>query len=130
MALSFQVIEKLYRERWGREDGVGCIILSPTNDLAQQIFEVFKNVKGSHDFTAGAIVGKRKGIELEKEHINSLNILVCTPGRLVQHFNETPNFDCSQLQVTRLLLCSMIIANNNFGDLGNLKCSVFFFLFC
>ncbi|KAG2637342.1 hypothetical protein PVAP13_2NG514100 [Panicum virgatum] len=36
---------------------------------------------------------------MEKEHVNSLNILVCTPGRLVQHFNETANFDCSQLQI-------------------------------
>ena len=37
---SLQVLEKLYRERWGPEDGVGCIILSPTNDLAGQIFKV------------------------------------------------------------------------------------------
>ncbi|TKW35008.1 hypothetical protein SEVIR_2G343100v4 [Setaria viridis] len=99
LAFVIPVIEKLYRERWGPEDGVGCIILSPTNDLAQQIFEVIKDVEEFHNFSAGAIVGKRKGIELEKEHINSLNILVCTPGRLVQHFNETPNFDCSQLQM-------------------------------
>jgi len=99
-----QVIEKLYRERWGPEDGVGCIILSPTNDLAGQIFEVIKKVGEFHNFSGGVIVGKRKGIEMEKEHVNSLNILVCTPGRLVQHFNETANFDCSQLQVNRHIL--------------------------
>ena len=27
-----------------------------------------------------------------------INILVCTPGRLLQHMDETPGFDCSQLQ--------------------------------
>lgn len=99
-----QVIEKLYRERWGPEDGVGCIVLSPTTDLAGQIFQVFRSVGKFHNFSAGNIVGKRKGIEQEKEHMHNLNILVCTPGRLVQHFNETVNFDCSQLQVTRLNL--------------------------
>jgi hypothetical protein len=84
---------------------VGCIILSPTTDLAGQIFEVFRNVGKLHSFSAGAIVGKRKGIEEEKTRMNYLNIIVCTPGRLVQHFNETPNFDCSNLQVSRHLLC-------------------------
>ncbi|KAG2637343.1 hypothetical protein PVAP13_2NG514100 [Panicum virgatum] len=99
LAFVIPVIEKLYRERWGPEDGVGCIILSPTNDLAGQIFEVIKKVGEFHNFSGGVIVGRRKGIEMEKEHVNSLNILVCTPGRLVQHFNETANFDCSQLQI-------------------------------
>lgn len=96
----WQVIEKLYREKWSQEDGVGCIILSPTNDLAGQIWEVVRKVGKHHNFSGGAIV-KRTGIEQEKERINSLNILVCTPGRLVQHFDETPNFDCSNLQVIR-----------------------------
>ena len=27
-----------------------------------------------------------------------MNILVCTPGRLLQHMDETPGFDASQLQ--------------------------------
>ncbi|CAN6183562.1 unnamed protein product [Urochloa humidicola] len=99
LAFVIPVIEKLYRERWSRDDGVGCIILSPTSDLAQQIYEVINKVGRNHSFSAGVIVGKRKGIEQEKENVNRLNILVCTPGRLLQHFNETPNFDCSQLQM-------------------------------
>ena len=28
-----------------------------------------------------------------------MNILVCTPGRLLQHMDETPLFDCVSLQV-------------------------------
>lgn len=28
-----------------------------------------------------------------------MSILVCTPGRLLQHMDETPGFDASQLQV-------------------------------
>ncbi|KAL6657954.1 hypothetical protein ACP70R_005734 [Stipagrostis hirtigluma subsp. patula] len=99
LAFVIPVIEKLYRERWGPEDGVGCIILSPTNDLAGQIFDVIRQVGKFHNLSGGVIVGKRKGIEEEKARVNSLNIIVCTPGRLVQHFNETANFDCSQLQI-------------------------------
>jgi ATP-dependent RNA helicase DDX10/DBP4 len=28
-----------------------------------------------------------------------MNILVATPGRLLQHMDETPGFDCSQVKV-------------------------------
>lgn len=97
--LVYQVLEKLYRARWGPEDGVGCIIMSPTRELAGQLFEVLKNVGRHHGFSAGLLIGGRKDVDEEKERVNELNILVCTPGRLLQHMDETPNFECSQLQV-------------------------------
>ncbi|KAL3364634.1 hypothetical protein AABB24_013422 [Solanum stoloniferum] len=73
--------------------------MSPTRELAGQLFEVLKSVGKHHGFSAGLLIGGRKDVDAEKEHVNGLNILVCTPGRLLQHMDETPNFDCSQLQV-------------------------------
>lgn len=99
LAFVIPILEKLYRARWGPEDGVGCIIMSPTRELAGQLFEVLKSVGKYHGFSAGLLIGGRKDVDTEKEHVNDLNILVCTPGRLLQHMDETPNFDCSQLQV-------------------------------
>ncbi|GAB2230536.1 hypothetical protein Droror1_Dr00014806 [Drosera rotundifolia] len=104
LAFIIPVLEKLYRERWGPEDGVGCIILSPTRDLGSQIFGVLNLVGKYHGFSAGLLIGGRKGVDTEKERVNELNILVCTPGRLLQHMDETPNFDCSQLQVNLIFL--------------------------
>lgn len=105
-----KVLEKLHRARWGPEDGVGCIIISPTKELAGQLFEEFKFVGKYHSLSAGLLIGGRKDVEAEKERVNFLNILVCTPGRLLQHMNETPNFECSELQVNIYL-----------GFLGELK---------
>ncbi|XP_027172891.1 DEAD-box ATP-dependent RNA helicase 32 [Coffea eugenioides] len=99
LAFVIPILEKLYQARWGPEDGVGCILMSPTRELAGQLFEVFKSVGKYHGFSAGLLIGGRKDVDTEKEHVNDLNILVCTPGRLLQHMDETPNFDCSQLQV-------------------------------
>ena len=31
--------------------------------------------------------------------MSSMNILVATPGRLLQHMDTTPGFDTSQLQI-------------------------------
>lgn len=100
-----QILEKLYKLRWGPEDGVGSIIITPTRELAGQIFEVLTEVGKHHGFSAGLLIGGRKDVGSEKERVNELNILVCTPGRLLQHMDETPNFDCSQLQVTRRFVC-------------------------
>ncbi|XP_062169941.1 DEAD-box ATP-dependent RNA helicase 32 [Alnus glutinosa] len=99
LAFVIPILEKLYRERWGPEDGVGSIIISPTRELAGQLFDVLRSVGKHHNFSAGLLIGGRKDVDTEKERVNELNILVCTPGRLLQHMDETPNFECSQLQV-------------------------------
>ncbi|KAJ0101765.1 hypothetical protein Patl1_04222 [Pistacia atlantica] len=99
LAFVIPILEKLYRERWGPEDGVGSIIISPTRELADQLFDVLKAAGRYHNFSAGLLIGGRKDVDTEKERVNELNILVCTPGRLLQHMDETPNFECSQLQV-------------------------------
>eukprot|EP01018_Ginkgo_biloba_P010436 Gb_10018 [translate_table: standard] len=94
-----RVLEKLYRLRWGSKDGVGAIIISPTRELAVQIFEELQKVGKHHTFSGGLLIGGRKDVDTEKDCVNFLNILVCTPGRLLQHMDETPSFECTQLQV-------------------------------
>ncbi|MCH83162.1 DEAD-box ATP-dependent RNA helicase 32-like [Trifolium medium] len=98
-AFIIPVLEKLYRERWGPEDGIGSIIISPTRDLADLIFLVLEYIGKYHGFSAGLLIGGRKDVAMEKERVNKLNILICTPDRLLQHMDETSNFDCSQMQV-------------------------------
>ena len=44
-------------------------------------------------------VDRWKGCAKEANRVNEMNILVCTPGRLLQHMDETPLFDCVSLQV-------------------------------
>lgn len=99
LAFLIPVVEKLFRMQWGAMDGVGAIIISPTRELAVQIFEELRKVGKHHSLSGGLLIGGRKGVDLEKDRVSGLNILVCTPGRLLQHMDETPNFECSQLQV-------------------------------
>ncbi|KAK9935668.1 hypothetical protein M0R45_022758 [Rubus argutus] len=101
LAFVIPLLENLYKERWNPEDGVGSIIISPTRELASQTFDVLKAVGRHHNFSAGLLIGGRKDVETEKERVTELNILVCTPGRLLQHMDETPNFECSQLQLPK-----------------------------
>jgi ATP-dependent RNA helicase DDX10/DBP4 len=50
-----------------------------------------------HDLSAGLLIGG-KDVEKEKAVIRDMNILICTPGRLLQHMNETRDFDADNLK--------------------------------
>lgn len=51
-----------------------------------------------HDLSAGLIIGG-KDVKFEKAKIRNMNILISTPGRLLQHMNETEQFDGDRLKI-------------------------------
>ena len=92
------VLENLYRKQWSDLDGLGALILSPTRELAIQIFEVLRKVGRFHSFSAGLVIGG-KSLREEQERLGRMNILVCTPGRILQHLDQTSTLDTYNLQV-------------------------------
>ncbi|KAF9349739.1 ATP-dependent RNA helicase dbp4 [Mortierella sp. AD094] len=98
LAFLVPMVEMLYRQKWGPLDGLGALVISPTRELAVQIFEVLRKVGREHSFSAGLIIGG-KDWKIERELISKMNILVCTPGRLLQHMDQSAGFDCDHLQM-------------------------------
>ncbi|TPX48768.1 hypothetical protein SeMB42_g00335 [Synchytrium endobioticum] len=98
LAFVIPVLECLYRAKWSKFDGVGALIISPTRELALQIFEVLRKVGRFHTLSAGLLIGG-KDLKAEQERVLRMNILVCTPGRLLQHMDQTPDFNCDNLQI-------------------------------
>ncbi|KAJ2793558.1 ATP-dependent RNA helicase dbp4, partial [Coemansia helicoidea] len=98
LAFLIPVLEVLHRSRWTSFDGLGALVISPTRELAIQIFEELRKVGRYHRLSAGLVIGGKR-VEEEKEALTRMNILVCTPGRLLQHMDETAGFDCCTLQV-------------------------------
>ncbi|XP_039261670.2 putative ATP-dependent RNA helicase DDX10 [Styela clava] len=98
LAFLIPVLECLFRQRWSSIAGPGALIISPTRELAYQTFEVLKKIGQFHDFSAGLVIGG-KDVKSESSHMSRTNILICTPGRLLQHMDETSYFDASNLQV-------------------------------
>jgi ATP-dependent RNA helicase DDX10/DBP4 len=84
--LSFVIplLERLYTEKWGLDDGLGAIIITPTRELALQIFDVIRAVGKKHQISAGLITGGKKEFEGEQDRVVRTNVLVATPGRLLQ----------------------------------------------
>ncbi|XP_019936883.1 probable ATP-dependent RNA helicase DDX10 [Paralichthys olivaceus] len=98
LAFLIPVLECLYRQQWSSVDGLGALIISPTRELAYQTFEVLRKVGKNHEFSAGLIIGG-KDLKSESERIHRTNIVICTPGRLLQHMDETATFHASDLHM-------------------------------
>uniref|UniRef100_A0A8C4K0C5 ATP-dependent RNA helicase n=1 Tax=Dromaius novaehollandiae TaxID=8790 RepID=A0A8C4K0C5_DRONO len=98
LAFIVPALEILYRHQWTSADGLGVLIISPTRELAYQTFKVLRRVGKNHDFSAGLIIGG-KDLKEESERIHHINMLICTPGRLLQHMDETSYFYASGLQM-------------------------------
>ncbi|KAI5464917.1 P-loop containing nucleoside triphosphate hydrolase protein [Mariannaea sp. PMI_226] len=98
LAFLVPVLEKLYRSQWTEYDGLGALIISPTRELAVQIFEVLRKIGRHHAFSAGLVIGG-KSLKEEAERLDRMNILVCTPGRMLQHLDQTAGFDANNLQI-------------------------------
>ncbi|RKF65734.1 ATP-dependent RNA helicase dbp4 [Golovinomyces cichoracearum] len=98
LAFLIPVLDNLYRHRWTELDGLGALIISPTRELALQIFEVLRKIGRHHSFSAGLVIGGRS-LREERERLGKMNILVCTPGRMLQHMDQTATFDVGNLQM-------------------------------
>jgi ATP-dependent RNA helicase DDX10/DBP4 len=91
------VFERLFRQKWSTSDGCGALIISPTRELALQIFEVVKQVGQAHfGITAGVLCGGNSFAD-EQEAVGRLCVIVATPGRLLQHLEQTPDFNTANL---------------------------------
>lgn len=97
LAFLIPLLEKLYRRQYTPPDGPGAIVLSPTRELAVQTFQVLRSIGAYHHFSAGLLVGGKKEFGLEQQHVPRMNIVIATPGRLLQHLEQTAGLDADRV---------------------------------
>lgn len=98
LAFLIPILERLYVRQWTKMDGIGALVITPTRELAYQIFNTLCKVGSHHDFSGGLIIGG-KDLKFERNLMDQCNIIICTPGRLLQHMDENPLFDCINMQI-------------------------------
>lgn len=92
------VVQQLLFEKWSDMDGLGTLIITPTRELAVQIYEVLLKIGKFTQLSAGLVIGG-KDYSFEKERVGRVNILIGTPGRLLQHMDESATLQINNLQM-------------------------------
>ena len=102
LAYALPLIQRLQqiRPKIGRTDGPYAVILLPTRELAVQSYEVFEALCRTFVWIVpGLIVGGEKR-KAEKSRIRKgINIVIATPGRLLDHLNTTKSLSLKNLTV-------------------------------
>uniref|UniRef100_A0A2P2I0P8 ATP-dependent RNA helicase n=1 Tax=Hirondellea gigas TaxID=1518452 RepID=A0A2P2I0P8_9CRUS len=97
LAFLIPAIELLHKLEFEPCHGTGVIVLCPTRELSMQSYGVARMLADRHKFTHGLIIGgaNRKA---ETENLKKgVNILIATPGRMLDHLKNTKGFQYSNL---------------------------------
>jgi ATP-dependent RNA helicase DDX18/HAS1 len=101
LAFLLPIVELVTKAQFKPRNGLGALIITPTRELALQTYRVLRELMVYHPQTHGIIMGganrRTEAERLEK----GVNIMVATPGRLLDHLNNTRGFLTKNLQ----LLC-------------------------
>merc|ERR1712209_125427 len=91
-------VELIYKLKFWPRNGTGVVIISPTRELSMQTFGVLREVLRHHNITYGLIMGGANRSAEAKKLDEGVNILVATPGRLLDHLQNTKGFLYKNLQ--------------------------------
>lgn len=90
LAFLIPAIEMLHALKFKPRNGTGVIVVSPTRELALQIFSVARDLLKHHSQTYGIVIGgANRRAEADKLG-KGVNLLIATPGRLLDHLQNTP----------------------------------------
>lgn len=101
LAFLLPMIHQLQSEavKVNRDQGTRCIILSPTRELVIQIYNVLQPLISSfHWITPGMIMGGEQKQKEKSRLRKGVNIVIATPGRLLDHLQNTQSFIYTQLR--------------------------------
>ncbi|KAL0964058.1 hypothetical protein UPYG_G00317800 [Umbra pygmaea] len=98
LAFLIPSIELIYKLKFMPRNGTGVVILSPTRELAMQTYGVMKELMAHHVHTYGLIMGGSNRAAEAQRLANGVNIIVATPGRLLDHLQNTAGFMYKNLQ--------------------------------
>ncbi|KAJ7630960.1 DEAD-domain-containing protein [Roridomyces roridus] len=99
-AFIIPMLERLmYREKGTKAAATRCLVLVPTRELAVQCFEVGCKLATHTDIRFCLVVG---GLSVKSQEValrSRPDIVIATPGRLIDHIHNSPSFTLDTLDV-------------------------------
>lgn len=92
LAFLIPAIERLHSLKFKPRNGTGVIVITPTRELALQIFGVARDLMEFHSQTFGIVIGGANRRQEADKLVKGVNLLIATPGRLLDHLQNTKGF--------------------------------------
>ncbi|KAJ3671048.1 hypothetical protein LUZ60_008474 [Juncus effusus] len=92
LAFLIPAVELLHRVHFSPRNGAGVIVVCPTRELAIQTHAVAKDLLKYHSQTLGLVMGGNARRTEAEILAKGVNLLVATPGRLLDHLQNTKAF--------------------------------------
>merc|ERR1719265_2174407 len=73
-------------------NGTGVLVISPTRELALQIYDVCRGLCKYVSQTHGLLMGGANRRQEAERLAKGVNVIVATPGRLLDHMQNTKGF--------------------------------------
>ena len=88
------LLELLSSVKFSQRNGTGAVIISPTRELSLQTYGVIRELceHGGFHQTHGLVMGGANRRAETDRLAKGVNILVATPGRLLDHLQHTKSF--------------------------------------
>ncbi|CAB4282833.1 unnamed protein product [Prunus armeniaca] len=92
LAFLIPALELLYHTKFTPRNGTGVVVICPTRELAIQTYAVAKDLLKYHSHTVDLVIsGAARRGEAERL-VKGVNLLAATPGRLLDHLQNTKGF--------------------------------------
>ncbi|KAJ7597056.1 DEAD-domain-containing protein [Mycena floridula] len=99
-AFTIPMLERLlYREKGKKAAATRCLVLVPTRELAVQCFDVATKLATHTDIQFCLVVG---GLSVKSQEValrNRPDVVIATPGRLIDHIRNSPSFNLDSLDI-------------------------------
>jgi len=92
LAFLVPAVDLLYNVKLAPRNGTGTLVISPTRELAMQIYDVLRSLSTHISQTFGIVVGGMNRRPEAEKLAKGVNTLVATPGRLLDHMQNTKGF--------------------------------------
>ncbi|TFK30462.1 ATP-dependent RNA helicase drs1 [Coprinopsis marcescibilis] len=99
-AFMIPMLERLlYREKGKKAAATRCLVLLPTRELAVQCYEVGKKLGAHTDIQFCLLVGGLSVKAQEAVLRQRPDVVLATPGRLIDHIRNSPGFNLDSLDI-------------------------------
>ncbi|KAG6879285.1 nucleolar DEAD-box protein required for synthesis of 60S ribosomal subunit [Termitomyces sp. T32_za158] len=120
-AFMIPILERLlYREKGKNAAATRCVVLVPTRELAVQCYDVGIKLATHTDIRICLVVGGLSVKSQEAALRLRPDIIIATPGRLIDHIQNSPSFTLDTLDVLVLDEADRMLSDGFADELGEI----------